>query len=31
MTEPGFRVVSYGGYQTGEADGLREHGQFDES
>jgi guanosine-3',5'-bis(diphosphate) 3'-pyrophosphohydrolase len=31
MMEAGYRVVSYGGYQTGETDGLREHGQFDEA
>ena len=28
--EPRYRVVSYGSFQTGDTDGLLEHGQFDE-
>jgi len=29
--EPRYRVVSYGSFQTGDTDGLLEHGQFDDA
>jgi hypothetical protein len=28
--EPRYRVVSFGSFQTGDTDGLLEHGQFDD-
>ena len=28
--DPRYRVVSYGSFQTGDTDGLLEHGQFDD-
>ena len=30
-TSPRYRVVSYGSFQTGDTDGLLEHGQFEDS
>jgi GTP diphosphokinase / guanosine-3',5'-bis(diphosphate) 3'-diphosphatase len=29
--EPKYRVVSYGSFQTGDTDGIREHGHFDDA
>ena len=29
-TSPRYRVVSYGSFQTGDTDGLLEHGQFED-
>lgn len=30
-SEPRYRVVSYGSFATGDTDGIREHGQFDDA